>query len=132
MILNFMLFTQESTLKTERKGSVHTASLFLIQHLEDSFDNTQGVDISSSVFESDQGQLGLMFDSGTELYTFSNSRIYYNGIPISPKDIVVTSFNLSPVYQGNTEIIGIIVNIHLLSPDDSDITEDINMLFTLR
>lgn len=132
MILNFMLTTQESTQRTERRAMLYKTSQFLVQHLEDSFDSVINIDTNNSIFNSNQGVLEMIYDTESKQYYISDSTMYYNGIAISPDSVNVSSFNIEPVYQENTEVIGVRVNIDLVSPKDTSVAENINMLFTIR
>lgn len=132
MILNFMLSAQESTLKNIRKSNLHHSSTLVVQHFENSFDTVLSINDSSSVFDDDNGKLELLFEIGAKQYTLVNSRLYFDTVAITPPSISVTKFHLTPVYQGKTEIQGIILSVDLVSNKDNSLSERINMLFTIR
>ncbi|MBI2356802.1 hypothetical protein HYV12_02000 [Candidatus Dojkabacteria bacterium] len=132
MILNFMLATQESTLRTERKRIVHQASEFVIQHLTDSFHKAQSIDSINSVFENSNGKLQIRYETTTGVYEIVNNRLQYNGVPITPPNTSITQFILTPVYDNDNTIIGINTDILLVLNKDNSISLPINMLFTLR
>jgi len=132
MVISFMLSTQETTLRTKRNESIHNASEFVIQHIEDSFDNVQSIDSDTSIFNTDDGVLDLHFDSGIKRYELVSSRIYYDDIPITPSNVIVDSFYLEPVYQGNSDIVGVRVNMQIVSPTDVNLNQEVNMLFSIR
>jgi len=131
MAVSFMLTTQESNLKSQRRNTIHKSSEFVIQHLDDRFENVLGI-TNTSVFNTDNGILDLQFDSGTKQYTLVNSTLYFDGVPITPSTVLVSKFYLEPVYQGNVDVVGVRVNIVFVSRSDSDITQEINMLFSIR
>ncbi len=132
MILNFMLSAQESTLKNIRKSNLHHSSTLVVQHFEDSFNSVQRVNDINSVFEDDNGRLELISETGAKQYSLINSRIYYDGVAITPTSISVTKFHLEPVYQGKEDILGVILKVDLISNKDNSLSERINMLFTIR
>ena len=132
MILNFMLSTQEGTLRNIRKSTLHHSSTLIVQHFENSFDTVLSINEVNSVFDDNNGRLELFFEVGAKQYTLVNSRIYFDSVPITPPSISVTRFNMTPVYQGKPDAIGVILSADLVSNKDSSLTEKINMLFTIR
>ncbi|MFA5623219.1 MAG: hypothetical protein WC981_03250 [Candidatus Dojkabacteria bacterium] len=132
MVLNFMFTTQESTLRTNRKGEIHKVAQFALQHLDDSFDRADGVSLTNTTFGSEQGKLELTFNTESKQYTLTESRLFYDGVAITPSSVTVNSFYLEPVYQQSPEIVGVRVTFSLTSSADSSITEDINMLYVIK
>lgn len=132
MILNFMLSAQESTLRNIRKSNLHHSSTLVVQHFEESFNSALRVNDMNSVFEDDNGRLELISEVGAKQYSLINSRLYYDGVAITPPSISVTRFYLEPVYQGKEDILGVILKVDLISNKDNSLNERINMLFTIR
>ncbi|PKN02949.1 hypothetical protein CVU76_02905 [Candidatus Dojkabacteria bacterium HGW-Dojkabacteria-1] len=132
MILNFMLSAQESTLRNIRKSNLHHSSTLVVQHFEESFNSALRVNDMNSVFEDDNGRLELISEVGAKQYSLINSRLYYDGVAITPPSISVTRFYLEPVYQGKEDILGVILKVDLISNKDNSLSERINMLFTIR
>lgn len=132
MVLNFMFTTQESTLKTNRKGEIHKVSQFVLQHLDESFDMADNIDLANSTFGSEQGKLELFFGTESKQYTLTDSKLYFDGVDITPSSVIVKSFYLEPVYQKEPDIVGVRIALFLLSSADSSITEDINMLYVIK
>lgn len=132
MILNFMLSAQESTLRNIRKSNLHHSSTLVVQHFEESFNSALRVNDMNSVFEDDNGKLELISEVGAKQYSLINSRLYYDGVAITPPSISVTRFYLEPVYQGKEDILGVILKVDLISNKDNSLSERINMLFTIR
>ncbi len=132
MVLNFMLATQESTLKNNRRGQVYKSAEFIIQHINYSFDNALVVNEENSIFSSSIGILELQFADASKRYTVSNATLYFDRTPITPSNISVTQFALVPMYNGITTPIAVKIDIVLVSEDDTTITDTINLLSTLR
>lgn len=128
MVLNFMLATQESTLRNNRRGNVYKSSEFVIQHITNSFNNTLTV-IDTNM---DSGILELQFADGNKQYFLSDSTLYFDYVPITPPNISVTQFSLEPIYNGIITPVAVRINIQLTSKEDTQITDSINMLSTLR
>ncbi len=132
IVLNFMLSTQEATQRTNIKSHLSTASEFVSQHINYSFNKTISVNENTSIFNNDQGVLDLHLIDGDKQYTLSNSRIYFDGTPITPSNISVTKFSLEPIYKGTDLIIGIRTEIIFVSNQNDDFTETINILSIIR
>ncbi len=127
-----MFSTQEATLRTNRRSQLNTASEFISQHISYSFSKALSINEESSTFGNNQGVLELQLQEGYRQYTMANGRIYYDSIPITPSNIVVSSFSLTPVYDRSNVPIGIRTEILLFSSGDSNLTETLNMLLILR
>mgnify|MGYP001030301688 CR=1 FL=1 len=133
MVLNFMMSTQESTLRNNRRGVVYKASEFIIQHFGSSFDNAISISNTNSLFQNDQGVLELSFSDGAKQYSLADSTLYFDSVPISPPDISVNKFFLEPLYNGDPTIpVAVRISIEIISNEDSDIADTINILSTLR
>jgi type II secretory pathway pseudopilin PulG len=132
VMLSFMLSTQESTLRTQRKSSLLQSSELFIQHLNHSMKRSQGINEVESVFEDNQGKLVLLFETGNKEYRIENSKLYYDSVLLTAPNILVNHFFLEPIYNNSGVIIGIKTDILLISSSDSNLSEPINMLFTFR
>ncbi len=133
MVLNFMMSTQEATLKNNRRGAVYKTSEFLTQHLTNSFENAISIDNTNSVFGNNNGLLELNFSDGIKQYYLLNSTLFFDSVRITPPDISVTQFFLEPIYNGDPNTpIAVKITIDTVSNSDSTITETINLLSILR
>lgn len=131
-ILNFTLSTQEANNMNNIKSEIHTTSEFLALHFSDSFEKTLSIDKDSSIFNSNQGQLDIIFSSGVNQYTFTNNKILFNNTPITTPRITVTQFLLEPVYKGTDTIIGVEITIGMQSTKDPSFSKTINLLEIVR
>ena len=132
IILNFMLSTQEATNRNNEKTNLNRTSVFLSQHISDSFSKTISINQDTSVFDSDQGVLTLNFSSEGKQYTFIDSRIYFNNIPITPTSLSITQFKLEPVFKDLTALIGVKITISAYSEKVPELSETINILEIIR
>lgn len=132
LVMNFMLSTQEAIRRTNIRGQVYKSSEFVIQHLEGSFEHAASIDANNSLFDSGDGVLSISFADGTKQYTLVDSVLYFAGVPITPHTISVLSFTVTPVSTTSGEIFGVKVVIKLVSTNDSEVDNDINILLTLR
>ncbi len=132
MILNFMLTTQESTTRTMRKSLIHQSKEFVLGHIDSTLNSASFIDRDSSVFNDVNGVLQINISGENKQYTISDSVLYYDSIAITPSSLSAEGFFLEPVYDGDGEVIGVLITTTLRSNGDSSVYEDINFLFTLR
>lgn len=131
MVINFMLTTQESTTKTEETATLHKTSQFVIQHINYTFENANSIDEIGSAFEVDSGKLTVTVDTLPKLYELQSQRLYYDGIAITPPNVQVEKFYLTPIYN-DTDIIAVRMSILIRDRKVPDLTEEINLLSTFR
>ncbi len=132
IILNFMLSTQEATNRNNEKTNLNRTSVFLSEHISDSFNKTLSINQDTSVFNSDQGVLTLNFSSESKQYTLADSRIYFNSIPITPTSLSISQFKLEPVYKDLNILIGVKITVSINSEKVPELSESINILQTIR
>ena len=131
MVVSFMVMTQDSTDKTKDSASLHKTSQLIIQHINYTFEHTTGIDEDGSIFEAEQGKLTVMVDTLPKTYELLNQQLYYDSIAISPPDITVERFYLTPIYK-ESDIIAVRIEILLKDKQDTQLTEEINLLSTFR
>lgn len=132
IVLNFMLSTQEATLRNSRKNDVHQSYEFITQHINYSFNKALSIVEGGSSFGNNQGILQLQFSDGNMQYYVTDNTLFFDGIPITPESITVNSFSLEQVFDRDNIMIGVRFSIQLTSKGDSSITDTLNMLSTLR
>ncbi len=132
LVFNFMLSTQEATLRNNRRGSIYKSAEFVIQHLNYSFDNALTIDPTNSIFGTDEDILEIQFTDGNKQYTLLNNTLLFDSIPITPSEISITTFTLTPIYNDEAEIVAVKILINIVSKKDSNLTDTINILETLR
>lgn len=131
IIMNFMFSAQESTLRNNRRAELQKTIEFLTQHITDTFDSTNAVNTNNCVFLDSQGILNITTDTPNE-YKLENGRILFNNIPITPKDILVSSFYLEPVNDSLNKTVGVRANLQLSSRADQQVAQNINLLTIIR
>jgi len=132
IVLNFMLSTQEASTRNIRKAQLNQSSEFVTQHINYSFNKALSINETNSVLGDSQGILELEFVGINKQYTISNNTLYFDGVEITPPNIIVSGFLLEPAQDKDGVLIGVRTTISLVSQGDSDLTDTINMLFTLR
>jgi hypothetical protein len=131
MVVSFMLTTQQSTDKTERTESLYTSSQFITQHINYTFENATSVDEINSIFEIEPSKLSLSIDTLNKIYELQNDELHYDGVSISPPDISVERFFITPLYK-ETDIIAVRFEILLRDKKDPNLSQEINLLSTFR
>ena len=132
IVLNFMLSTQEATLRTNRRANIHQTTEFVAQHINYSFEKAISINSTNSTFGNNQGTLELVFTEGNKQYQVLNSRLYFDGVPITPPNMSVITFSLDPIYKDTETITGIRTGVLIHLNDDADISDTINLLSILR
>ena len=133
VVLSFMLSTQEASSRTSAKTKTHQASQFILEHLHETFRQVKSIDQTSSVFNNDNGKLFVVFSDGMRNYSLTNSQILFDSTLITPKTVNVTKFLLEPIRdKKDTSIIAVKITIHLISTEDTKVSEDINFLGVIR
>ena len=131
IVLSFMLSTQEANMRTERSENIYQSSQFITEHINYTFGKAESINEANSLFEDDNGKLSLIVNSEVKTYEIESQKLIYDSIQISSSDIIVENFYLTPLYK-DLEIIGVKINIKLRDKEDSKLTEEINLLSTLR
>lgn len=131
MVVSFMLMTQQSAERTKKRGSLHQTSQFIIQHINYTFEKSISIDDVGSTFEIDQGKLRIIVDTLPKVYELLDQELFYDGIAISPPDILVEKFYLTPIYE-DLDIIAVQIEVSLIDKKDTQLTEEINLLSTFR
>lgn len=128
LVLNFMLATQESTLANNRRNEIYKTSEFIVQHINYSFDHALSIEeepLQTNILQ-------LQFTDGNKQYYVSDSTLYYDLVPLTPPDILVSQFTLEPFYNGDPYPIAVRINIDIQSKSDSKYSDTINLLSTLK
>lgn len=132
IIINFMLSAQEASRRNDVNSDLSRASELISQHLSYSFDRAVSVNELNSIFDTSQGVIELNFSNKIKQYALVDSRLYFDGIPISPSTILVSQFLLQPIYKSENTIIGIRIAIELQSKKDLTFSKTVNLLEIVR
>lgn len=60
-------------------------------------------------------------------YSLTNSEIRFDNTPITPKTVNVTRFFLEPIENKKNIVVAVKITIHLVSTEDTKVSEDINL-----
>jgi competence protein ComGC len=131
IIVNFMLTTQEANTRNKGSESLFRSRQFITQHINYTFEISDSIDESLSVFDSDNGELAIIKDTTTKSYILQDSKILFDGTPISSSDILVERFYITPIYE-DTELIGVKIDIDIRDRDIPSLTDQFNLLSTFR
>lgn len=132
MVVNFMITTQQSSTRISRNGLLNQNISFVAKHMEDTFDKALGINPTGSLFENDSSILQIELASGPKSYTLSSGTLYFDGVEITPPSITVTRFLVSPVYDTAMNIVAVRVQLLANNSTESSISEELNILLTLR
>ena len=131
LVFNFMLATQEASIRTDRLSQLQQSSLFITQHISHTMQSAQLIDIDNSVFLDEEGKLTIEINGTPIAYELIGTTLLYDSTDISPNGITVESFYLEPIYK-DTQIIAVSIQINIYSNRDPRLTEEINFLGRIR
>ncbi|HRX43716.1 hypothetical protein GX618_01420 [Candidatus Dojkabacteria bacterium] len=132
IIINFMLSTQEATRTNDIESSLQRSSSFISQHLNSSFKKVKSIDEVNSIFNNDQGRLSIVFSTGNKEYSLTNSKLMFDAEQITPNNLLIRVFNITPIYKSPGSIIGINISITIESKIDSSRSQTSNLLYLVQ
>lgn len=132
IIINFMLSTQEATRTNDIESSLQRSSSFISQHLNSSFKKVKSIDEVNSIFNNDQGRLSIVFSTGNKEYSLTNSKLMFDAEQITPNNLLIRVFNITPIYKEPDSIIGINISITIESKIDSSLSHTSNLLYLVQ
>ena len=127
IVISFMLSTQESARRTEGQENLFRSSQFINQHINIIVNEADSIDETNTVFDDDEGHLGLIIDTLPKSYQLINQRLYFDGTVISNSKIVVNKFYISPVYD-ELDIVGVRLDIEIADSSNLTVIDEINIL----
>lgn len=133
-VMQFVLAIAENNRKAMARTRVETSLLFLLEHIEESFDNVDSISEAGSVFGNDFGVLQLSHFGIVRQYSVSSGRIMYNtggvSVPVTPPDVIVTAFYLEKVGNEEGILSGVRITIEITT-EEQDAIETIETAYTL-
>ncbi|MFW5702685.1 MAG: PulJ/GspJ family protein [Candidatus Dojkabacteria bacterium] len=137
VVLQFALDIQESNNRSLERAQLEKYSVFLDQHLEESFADSVVVDVAASQFEIDSGALALSTaDNETILYeTVSDYlQISRGGAPpelLTPNYVQIDSFYLEQILGREDEIVGVRLRLEMRAQQDEQVSSVIETNYLL-
>jgi len=129
-IISFMISVVDNNSIAEQRIDLQKSSIFVMNHLNNSFDLTNSINTDNSIFNNNNGKIVLNLTSGTVQYYVSNNVLHYveNGTDyiLTTVDYNITKFYLERVLNGKDELVGARFDIKFQSVKTS------NNYFTLQ
>lgn len=114
-VVQFSLNIQDNNLIATYRKVVATNSVYVANHLQDSFKNSTSVNTTTSVFDVTNGRLRIENGSNFYDYSLSNSILFVNingtSYQLLYDDVQVTGFLVEKVVDSTSQIIGVRLSI---------------------
>jgi len=114
---------------------VEKQSIFVVEHLEESFKKANTIDQLNSQFDSDNGSLTLIKSDGSTIkYSISNNRVLSTTTTtdyLTSADFTITKLRFEKVLNGTT-LIGVKFELTLNSVKVPRISKDITYTYVLQ
>lgn len=134
-IISFFLVTDEFNKNDKYQIDVAKSALFVVEHLEETFNNAKSIDIANSTFDNNIGILTVVKDdNSTVRYSVSNNRIIVltsTSNFISPVDIVINKFRFEQVID-NGVIKGVRFDLDISSAKRDRINKNIVYTYVIQ
>jgi len=133
VMVEFSISIAQSNRSAELRQHLDRAKTFIIEHIDNSFLDTNSIDLNNSVFNNDQGKVRLNNLGYFEYYLengvlkFNNTGTVYD---ITNTKVTVDRFYLEAA-QVKTDTVGIRMTLEVSSLDGSE-SESIETLFIIR
>jgi Tfp pilus assembly protein PilV len=118
-IISFLLTVATNNQKAESRKEMERATMFIMEHISDSFSRTHTVDIGSSIFSNDNGRLRVTNGVSYFDYSIIDTKLAVNNSGISSylvnSDIQVTKFLVERVNSKSATIIGARISLTVTS-----------------
>jgi len=133
VIIQYVLTTVQSNQRNEYRYDLASTTVLIHEHLNSSFFSSTSTDSVLSTFNSDQSVLHLQNNTGYYEYYVSNGVLQFNsgGIveAITPNSIYVSRFYVTPIIDGEGNILAVEITIDISSNKDSTVTKTINSVY---
>jgi hypothetical protein len=135
-ILQFTLMISEASQNAEYRNELDRAIILVTEHLSESFDTFDSIDINNSIFNQDFGKIQLV--KGANLYTYSvlNNRLKFdrNGTAnfLTNPNVIVQSFKLERILGSDSSVIGVRVHITLQSTKKANLIKTVQTNYLIK
>jgi hypothetical protein len=135
-ILQFTLMISESSQNAEYRNELDRATILVTEHLSESFDTFDSIDLNNSFFYQDNGKIKLIKGSNSYSYSILNNRLRFdrNGVInylINP-NVNIQSFYLERITAADSTITGVRVKITLYSVKKPTLTKTVQTNYFLK
>lgn len=133
-IIEFVISVKQTNDTALDRSNIERALIFVMSHINDSFDQSNTIVVNESVFNSDNGILRLNSPTLILEYTLSNGQVRFrdNGVyyGVSDPEINVDKLYFEQVLNRSDEIVGVRVTIKMRG--DHQLERELTSVFLLR
>ena len=134
-LITFSLAISEFNRKDKYQVDLSKATLFIGEHMEESFKEAKSIDVINSIFDSNIGALSLTkFDNSTVKYRVVDNRIIFNNGSdkfISPDDLLINQFMFEQIIEDGS-LVGVRLNLNISTGVGINVTKDITYIYVLQ
>jgi hypothetical protein len=136
VLVQFMLMVGDNNDDIAIRADSGIYKLYTLEHIEESVDWSATIDEANSVFDVDNGVLVLANGSNTVKYELSNGDLVVQRdldtpVVITPNGVIVTLFRLDQLYDIDSSLIGVEVNLSYYMEDKPNITGNIKHVYRI-
>jgi len=136
-VIQFTFTISDSNESTEQIEKTEKASIFIMNHLNDSFNKAESVDAINSTFSDDNGVLRLTTAGGYFEYKIISGQLNFvdsgvTGDFITNPDFLMEKFNLEQVLDSKDVLVGVRVIIEFHKVLDSTVSKTIETSFIFK
>ena len=137
-VMQFLFYLQNFTNNAESRLLLNQNSIFISEHLKETFKNAKSIDTINSQLDQDLGKIRIQNNDNTYVeYLVNQNRIDFkdnlgNLIPLSQTKIGINKLNFQTITdQGGSKIISVRVILELYAKDKPEVNRLIEALYPL-
>lgn len=135
VIIQFAFSIGDTNKTSDLSNEIHRASIFLQEHLFESFKTALAIDTAMSQFEDDKGVLRLTTPTGFIEYTTSNGILSVNRdnvvSPITNANLNVERFNITRINDSEGNAVAAEIEIRISATKDDNVALQFSLIETL-
>lgn len=134
-IITFFLVTDEFNKSDRYQIEISKNSVFITEHLDETFEDAKSIDVINSVFDNDVGTLSVVrSDDSTIRYSVSNNRIIALTTSenfISGRDMIINIFKFQQIVEEGVTV-GVRFELDISSAKSSRANRNITYTYVLK
>jgi hypothetical protein len=135
-IMQFVISTRKNDDIAGQRNELEKAVLFIVNHLDDSFSQANGVINANTVFNSNTGKIRLQLATKYVEYNITGSKLHFsdNGTdyPLLDVDYQIDKFYLEQILNNDNVLMGVRCEIQVTSIRNPTITKDFRTSFMFK
>jgi len=134
-VISFVITVSGYNNSVEQRNEINIETLFINEHISDSFKKGTTIDTVNSTFNSDNGVLRINVSGGYVEYSIVNSRLNFKSnlvnYYLTDSKFSLSKLNFKKVLDSNNNVVGIKTSIYMSYPKDSKVNKTIDTFYRL-